>query len=533
MKTFFAFNVVLTFAVTLGLGEALATDSSSTKHVTGAHMTVVGDIPTRHLRRGSSIGFGDEKTDPLPPVAGQRQKKNKKSKKYTRPDVCTSNKDCDATSYCAAGKCLSMGSCESKMDCYNPSNQYPVIECTGHLLCSEDKQCSRVCGPECEDGISFPTNEQCDVVPCDIAGAICTSTGVIASCQNDYCGGCNALVFDKAGDHELCVGPVVQDETGASCESSEDCADDGSEYCSNGTCVPDGQCQSTEDCSDPDNIFATIDCVGPLTCNDDGYCGRTCSDAGVACESTKDCAADGSEFCSQGTCVPDGQCQSTEDCSDPDNIFATVACVGPLTCNDDGYCGRTCSDAGVACKSTKDCADDGSEYCSQGTCVPDGQCQSTEDCSDPDNIFATIACVGPLTCNDEGFCGRTCSDATTLGDPCKSSDDCSDLQYCQRGVCADMGHCLSDVDCFNRDNQYPVVLCVGPLTCSSDNQCGVTCADSSCPAEQPPVKCLVSPCSVLESSCSQKVASCVDQYCGSCTALAFDKAGNQVCQTGQ
>ena len=97
-------------------------------------------------------------------------------------------------------------------------------------------------------------------------------------------------------------------------------------------------------------------------------------------------------------------------------------------------------------------------------------------------------------------------------------------------MCVDMGHCLTDADCFNLDNQYAVILCIGPLSCNSDNQCGVTCSDTNCPADKPQVECFTSPCSVVESSCSEDVSSCVDNYCGGCNAFAFDKAGNQICQ---
>jgi len=169
-----------------------------------------------------------------------------------------------------------------------------------------------------------------------------------------------------------------------------------------------------------------------------------------------------------------------------------------------------------------------SSYCAGRKCLPMGSCRRKSDCFNPDNQYVTDACVGDILCSEDKQCVKECT--VEAGGTCDSSMDCSPTQYCQRGVCVDMGQCLSDVDCFNPDNQYPVIMCVGLLSCSSDNQCGVTCGDS-CPAEQPQVECLVSPCSVL--SCSDEVESCVDQYCGGCNALAFDKAGNQVCQTGQ
>jgi hypothetical protein len=407
----------------------------------------------RHLRRNpTSAGLGFD-----------NRKKGAGYKRFPRSDpvtsetpsmltFCTSNKDCDATSYCAAGQCLPMGSCETDMDCRNPSNSYPVIECTGPLTCSDDKQCGRECGPDCDDG-SFPTDQSCDVVPCEVAEEICVSTGAIASCQNDYCTGCNALVFDAAGKHELCIGPVEAEST--------------------------------------------------------------------PCNSTMDCATDGSEYCSQGTCTASGECTTDADCFNPENIFPVIACVGPLSCSDDGHCGKTCSDSD--CPVT---VDDVSPECSPIAC-------DAMEASYGENF---TSCVG-YSCGDcQSFVFDQAGHAIFQEEPrnaaataCESSSDCASSQYCQQGLCAEAGQCITDADCYNPENQYAVVLCIGPLVCSADGQCGRSCADNFCPPDKPPVECMVSPCDVLPSSCSEEVSSCVDYYCGGCDFLAFDKAGNQLC----
>jgi len=164
------------------------------------------------------------------------------------------------------------------MDCRNPFNFYDVDQGTGPVICLEtSKRCGLECGPACEDGLK-PSNQQCDVVPCDIIDEICHWTDVVDSCQNDYDNGCNALVFDEAGYHELCIGPFQPVEA-TPCSSTRDCALDGSEYCSRGTCMTLGQCSSDADCFNPDNIYDTIDCVGPLSCSDNGLCRRTCADS--------------------------------------------------------------------------------------------------------------------------------------------------------------------------------------------------------------------------------------------------------------
>ena len=127
---------------------------------------------------------------------------------------CSSSDDCDSGKYCAKGQCLNMGSCETNWDCRNPENLYPIIECTGPIECNAEKQCGRICGPSCRDG-TFGFN--CPTPACSIAESLCSSN--FTSCQNDNCGGCNALVFDDLGNHELCVDP----SSPPSCESSSDC----------------------------------------------------------------------------------------------------------------------------------------------------------------------------------------------------------------------------------------------------------------------------------------------------------------------
>jgi len=53
--------------------------------------------------------------------------------------------------------------------------------------------------------------------------------------------------------------------------------------------------------------------------------------------------------------------------------------------------------------------------------------------------------------------------------------------------------------------------------------CGDRCADG-----RPPVQCLVDPCSVA--SCDVEGASCATNYCGGCTAVWTDPAGERVCE---
>jgi len=145
---------------------------------------------------------------------------------------------------------------------------------------------------------------------------------VIANCKNDYCDGCNALVFDEAGNHELCIGPIKAD---VFCESTKDCAKDRSEYCSQGICMPSGQCQNHVDCFNPENKYPVIECIGPLSCDENGFCGRTCAD--LACPVD---APDLSDECSPVSC--DGMKTA---CSDEFTNCVSYSCGGDV---DGGGC---------------------------------------------------------------------------------------------------------------------------------------------------------------------------------------------------
>jgi len=198
------------------------------------------------------------------------------------------------------------------------------------------------------------------------------------------------------------------------------------------------------------------------------------------------------------------------------------------------------------CSSDRDCDSMSAlvtSYCASGRCLPMGSCKSTSDCSNPSNKFPVPACIGTNICSKDSRCVRECGGDGGGGDGgdgggdggdisdglCASSKDCSGSQYCRRGVCAKMGECLSTADCFNRDNRFPTFLCVGPVTCKN-NRCTKDCSGSFCPPEQPARMCMTSPCMLIGSSCSESISSCVDDYCGGCNAIAFDRAGNQVCK---
>jgi hypothetical protein len=112
---------------------------------------------------------------------------------------------------------------------------------------------------------------------------------------------------------------------------------------------------------------------------------------------------------------------------------------------------------------------------------------------------------------------------------CASDSDCQMEEYCSGGTCRSHGACSDVVDCFNPSNVFPVILCVGYLTCEEE-RCGVICSESFCADGSNPVNCLVSPCEITSEECqAESPVSCVDDYCGGCNAYRFDEAGNNVC----
>mmetsp|Transcript_25985 Transcript_25985/g.72484 ORF Transcript_25985/g.72484 Transcript_25985/m.72484 type:complete len:760 (-) Transcript_25985:158-2437(-) len=230
--------------------------------------------------------------------------------------ACSRDADCNtSTQYCARGFCMDHAQCENRADCLNPSNKYDVIECVGPIDCYSG-QCGRQCAPSmCPEGLD---QVSCYVPPCPVS--IC-ETGT--RCVDDYCGGCNAIFFDDAGN-QVCPPPsqVDNDKTeelandggdGTTCDSNNDCSE--SQYCGGGTCLDMGKCNVDLDCFNPTNEFASVDCLGVMACDPNGECGVECG---------------GDSMCPEG--MPRSDFCYTEPCSVVDACAEAVSCV-----ND--YCG--------------------------------------------------------------------------------------------------------------------------------------------------------------------------------------------------
>ncbi len=221
--------------------------------------------------------------------------------------------------------------------------------------------CDGSCG--CADG-SPPV--QCFVDPCEVA------TCDQGACQANYCGGCNAEFYDKAGNG-VCL----------PCASNADCG--GAEIC------VDGQCQAG--------------CAADSDCPADQWCRQT---------------MDGPK-----ECVPFQQ--EGEWCGGFTPIWAQNKCAPGLICTDfppfvadaPGICRKECKD-------NKDC--DEGQYCAvDGVCRDDGACWIDADCDAEGNSWPHILCLGYSYCGSEGLCGWQCG-----AEPVPTCEDLAGVDF---GMC--------------------------------------------------------------------------------------------------
>jgi hypothetical protein len=418
------------------------------------------------------------------------------------------------------------------------------------------------------------------------------------------------------GDNDALFDDPLEDVV-TTCSSSQDCAGIGIEYCtlSDGICLPVGSCTFNTDCTNniDNNPFPIAMCIGTLECRE-GTCSQICdTDTGdvidpidaipdatatavvaeeaptsTPCTTNNECDID-NEYCDEinGICLNMGQCNILDDCTNMNNIFAIVQCIGTLSCTD-GQCSKICdgtsdeeeddeeptttttTTAPTSCRTNDECSNDGTEYCDAivtGSCLKMGTCSSQPNCMDVHNMFAISSCVGTLSCID-GQCTQVCAttDSNSDGDStsdeeeemeeapmssntntttCTTNIDCisyegTDLvplegggyerqigSYCAQGVCMDMGSCNDNSDCSNPINLFDDKRCIGYLSCGGDDADDGTCTRiCGTPCEngsQQQVECTVDPC---KATCSDAV-SCIVDLCD-CTAVYYSSSGEVI-----
>jgi hypothetical protein len=145
-------------------------------------------------------------------------------------DTCSRTLACGPDEYCSAGICRIHGTCDAALDCKNPANEYMTTACVGFLTCTNNK-----CLNDCSTGSICPSNDltlNCAEDPCQTP---CAED--YDFCTRDFCGGCNAIFINAAGEQvckpDLCPGDPHKTEPGyCGCGNSElDLDKDGAPDC--------------------------------------------------------------------------------------------------------------------------------------------------------------------------------------------------------------------------------------------------------------------------------------------------------------
>jgi hypothetical protein len=380
---------------------------------------------------------------------------------------CLQGSDCkDAAKPVCDGshKCVAPVVCHSNADCAKPT---PVCQtssgncvgcladtdCPQGLLCSAQHTCA-LAPAGCSNDSDCPANQVC---------------GANKTCTSKAC----------AGDKD-CAAPVPRCNTTSGlcvmCLADQDCPN-------GGTCQPDqtcvaytGPCRSDLDCTDLAKPHCKLVQGGANVC--------------VQCTQDKDCAADGSQTCTNNQCVVKPTCTTDADCAGT-----------PAT----PHCKTGTPSACVQCVSDGQCPS--AQKCSaKNTCVPvcTAATQAT-DCAPPTPICkesptgnSCVACIADADCGDPG---KICSSSNTcIPKPpaCDPAPACTTNNNCCPGgtvckttvtprVCV---QCLVDQDCSNgylcdtstNTCQPPPVGAEGQ-PCKSDGSCnsGLICIDEGGP----------------------------------------------------
>lgn len=265
--------------------------------------------------------------------------------------------------------------------------------------------CGRDC--DCADG-SEPV--QCFVDPCQVAPA-CSEA---ATCEANYCGGCNAEFYDASG-YGVC-------QAEGECASDADCP--GGEWCrqsGGGTVDPSYECVPFVSEGDSCEGFTLPEfferCAPGLVCDTLDFIADAPGICRTPCASNADCAE--AEYCAtDGSCDSDGQCELAVDCNVAGNSFIHPYCVGHGTCEPFQGCGWSCGDP--ACVDLWG-YDFGNCDAVLGWGSVGGACLEISGCSSPVALFESLdACEGACTAAPAG---------------CSSDDDCAPTG-CSGEVCA-------------------------------------------------------------------------------------------------
>lgn len=264
-------------------------------------------------------------------------------------------------------------------------------------------------------------------IQCDGAGSCGVNDASFCPNQNDSDADCKVggPCIGAGGDANGC-GVQGDEPFGSPCDLGTVCST--ADFCSGGTCNTGG----LDDSLCPNQNDADDDCVRGA-CTGSGTCILVDESFGTPCNGGFECTT--SDFCSAGTCVPDGfdhsVCPNRND-SDADCITGS--------CGATGFCVLGNETAGSPCDGGFECST--ADTCSAGICVAGGLdndlCPNRDD-SDADCIRGTCGSSGSCTFMNE-----------TFGSPCDGGFQCSTADTCSAGTCQAGG--LNNALCGNQDD---------------------------------------------------------------------------------
>ena len=129
-----------------------------------------------------------------------------------------------------------------------------------------------------------------------------------------------------------------------------------------------------------------------------------------------------------------------------------------------------------SCQTNEDCGNQDFYYCAAGVCMEHGSCSTVLDCKNPSNFYFLAACVGYVSCYDDGFCGIECTESN-CGPTEGEYTECS-FEPCAVNSCSDAPSalCVNDYcggcktiffDSAGRE------VCKGQASsCVDDRECG-------------------------------------------------------------
>jgi hypothetical protein len=243
------------------------------------------------------------------------------------------------------------------------------------------------------------------------------------------------------------------------CTTDTECSDgllcNGTETCSNGSCIPgtavqcnDGIACTVDSCSE--TVGGCVATPNNAACNDGLACNGT-----EVCNALSGCGAgtalncDDASVCTTDSCVEPLGCQHVAvSCSDSnacttDSCNDTSGCQhAQLSCNDSNACTVESCDAAIGCLSAAlDCSDN--DACTADSCDTASGCAHTAMNCDDANACTTDSCNTNTGC---AHASVNCDDGNDCtADSCNATSGCTHAPV--TGGCADDGNACTDDVC--------------------------------------------------------------------------------------